>query len=143
MWRALLSCPKCEVGRATPGCSELIVHSIAAMAKTDRRGNVLDIGHRQRTVSPALLRALQLRDRRCRFPGCNHAVFVDAHHIRHWAHGGATALGNLVLVCHAHHVSLHEGGFAVRLEDGRPIFVDPTEVEAEAASAGRLLTERD
>jgi hypothetical protein len=36
-----------------------------AVARTDARGNVLDIGRRRRTVSPALLRALRLRDRRC------------------------------------------------------------------------------
>jgi hypothetical protein len=96
------------------------------VAKTDAHGSVLDIGRRRRTVSPALLRALRLRDRRCRFPGCNHAAFVDAHHIEHWAAGGATALRNLVLVCHAHHVALHEGGFSVSLESGAPIFADPT-----------------
>ena len=94
--------------------------------KTDPKGNVLDIGRRRRTVPPALLRALRLRDRRCRFPGCSHAAFVDAHHIQHWARGGESALGNLVLVCHGHHVALHEGGFAVSLVDGVASFRDPT-----------------
>ena len=28
--------------------------------------------------------------RRCQFPGCERHRFVDAHHIRHWARGGAT-----------------------------------------------------
>lgn len=96
------------------------------VAKTDQQGNVLDIGRRRRTVPPALLRALRLRDRRCRFPGCNHAAFVDAHHIQHWAQGGETALRNLVLVCHGHHVALHEGELTVALHDGVPIFRDPT-----------------
>jgi len=96
------------------------------VARTDGARNVLDIGRRRRTVPPALTRALRLRDRGCRFPGCGHAVFVDAHHIQHWAHGGRTALGNLVLVCHAHHVALHEGGFAVRCaDDGALRFLDP------------------
>ena len=92
---------------ASPATAALVV------ARTDDDGNVLDIGRRRRTVSPALARALRLRDRGCRFPGCRHAAFVDAHHIEHWAQGGATSLRNLVLVCHAHHVALHEGGFRV------------------------------
>ena len=33
-------------------------------------GEVLDVGRRTRTISPALRRALAARDRHCRFPGC-------------------------------------------------------------------------
>ena len=61
-------------------------------------GQVLDVGRKTRTISPALRRALAARDRQCRFPGCQ-AHRCDAHHIRHWAHGGETALSNLVLLC--------------------------------------------
>ena len=61
-------------------------------------GAVLDVGRRTRTISPALRRALAARDGHCRFPGCQ-ARRADAHHVRHWAHGGATALDNLVLLC--------------------------------------------
>ncbi|MCY3843357.1 MAG: DUF222 domain-containing protein, partial [Acidobacteria bacterium] len=61
-------------------------------------GGVLDVGRRTRTVSPALRRALAARDGQCRFPGCE-ARRCDAHHMRHWAHGGETALANLVLLC--------------------------------------------
>ena len=59
-------------------------------------GEVLDVG--RRTISPALRRALAARDRHCRFPGCA-ATRCDAHHVEHWAQGGATALDNLVLLC--------------------------------------------
>ncbi len=61
-------------------------------------GAILDVGRKTRTVPPALRRALQARDRQCRFPGC-HARRCDAHHVRHWADGGATRLDNLVLLC--------------------------------------------
>ena len=61
-------------------------------------GQVLDVGRKTRTISPALRRALAARDNQCRFPGCQ-ARRCDAHHIRHWAHGGTTALDNLVLLC--------------------------------------------
>jgi len=36
----------------------------------DARGNVLDVGRRRRTIPTLLRRALRLRDRGCRFPGC-------------------------------------------------------------------------
>jgi len=37
-------------------------------------GTQLDLGRHQRTVTPALFRALKSRDRHCRFPGCDPAV---------------------------------------------------------------------
>ena len=93
-------------------------------------GENLAVGRRTRTISPALRRALNARDRECRFPGCRN-VRVDAHHIVHWAHGGATALDNLVLLCRRHHRAVHEEGFRVTLDaagnvafarpDGRPL----------------------
>ena len=93
-------------------------------------GEVLDVGRRTRTISPALRRALAARDGHCRFPGCQ-ARRCDAHHLEHWAHGGATALDNLVLLCRRHHRAVHEGGFRVALgaagevrfvgPDGRPL----------------------
>jgi Domain of unknown function (DUF222) len=60
----------------------------------DSRGNVLDLGRRRRTIPTLLRRALYLRDRGCRFPGCTNRL-VDGHHVVPWAHGGTTALGNL------------------------------------------------
>jgi hypothetical protein len=53
---------------------------------------------RTRTVPPRMRRALEIRDRGCRFPGCG-SRFTDAHHVRHWADGGPTRLENLVLLC--------------------------------------------
>ena len=92
-------------------------------------GAILDVGRKARTIPPALRRALQARDSQCRFPGCN-ARRCDAHHVRHWADGGATRLDNLVLLCRRHHRAVHEEGFTVRMSssgdadfcwpDGRP-----------------------
>ena len=65
-------------------------------------GSLLDVGRKTRTIPPALRRALEFRDRGCRFPGCG-LRFTDAHHVRHWADGGATKLDNLVLLCRFHH----------------------------------------
>jgi hypothetical protein len=88
-------------------------------------GLVLDVGRRSRTVPTAIRRALQARDARCRFPGCA-ARRCDAHHITHWADGGATALHNLVLLCRRHHRLVHEGGYRVDVDAfGRSRFVRP------------------
>ncbi|MCB1686282.1 MAG: DUF222 domain-containing protein, partial [Pseudomonadales bacterium] len=91
---------------------------------------VLDVGRKQRTVPTAIRRALAARDRSCRFPGCHHTRWLDAHHIQHWCDGGATSLDNLILLCSHHHKQMHEGGFQLRAAgdgfyfarpDGRPI----------------------
>ena len=62
-------------------------------------GTIFDVGRRTRTIPPALRRALEARDRGCRFPGCG-LRFTDGHHVKHWADGGETSLGNCLLLCH-------------------------------------------
>jgi len=90
------------------------------------RGETLDVGRRQRTVSTPMKRALFGRDQGCVFPGCHHTRFIDAHHIEHWADGGETALDNLVSLCTTHHRLVHEGGFAIqRNAEGAHYFVRP------------------
>ena len=92
----------------------------------DDRGNVLGGGRRKRTVPPALRRALEVRDRGCRYPGCG-LRFTDAHHIQHWADGGETSLRNLVLLCRRHHRAVHEGGMGVCMGRNQQIvFLTPT-----------------
>jgi hypothetical protein len=61
-------------------------------------------------------------------------LFVHAHHLRHWAHGGPTTADNLALLCSSHHRSVHEGGFTItRLPDGELLFMDPQGRNIEAA----------
>ena len=81
----------------------------------DSRGNVLDVGRRRRTIPTLLRRALRLRDRGCRFPGCTNRV-VDGHHVVPWARGGATSLENLCSLCRRHHTYLHEYGFRMQTD---------------------------
>jgi hypothetical protein len=84
----------------------------------DVDGRTVEVGARTRTIPPALRRALQHRDRGCRFPGCG-ASFGQGHHIRHWAQGGPTTLSNLAMLCRRHHRAVHEEGFQVeRVPDG-------------------------
>jgi len=88
-------------------------------------GHLLEVGARTRTIPPALRRALQHRDRGCRFPGCS-VRFGQGHHIRHWAQGGPTTLSNLALLCRRHHRAVHEEGFQVeRRADGELTFRHP------------------
>ena len=100
--------------------------------EADAAGNPLNVGRKTRVISPALRRALRKRDGGCRFPGCTQHHFVDAHHIRHWAHGGDTKLGNLVLLCRHHHRMIHESGFSVSVDEGVVRFRKPD---------GRLMPE--
>lgn len=91
----------------------------------ERDGKPLSVGRKTRTIPPALRRALRSRDRGCRFPGCHAHRFTDAHHIRHWADGGETSLGNLVELCRRHHRLLHEGDFTLEADgDARFTFRD-------------------
>jgi 5-methylcytosine-specific restriction endonuclease McrA len=91
----------------------------------DAAGRITEIGARTRTIPPALRRALQARDRGCRFPGCG-SRFTQGHHLRHWAAGGPTTLSNLALLCRRHHRAVHEEGYRVaRGPDGALRFHRP------------------
>jgi hypothetical protein len=94
---------------------------------------ILSVGRKTRTISPALRRALEIRDQGCRFPdqgpvalGARGCAFTDAHHVRHWADGGETSLANTLLLCRHQHRLVHEGGWSIRwIGEGNPVFVDP------------------
>jgi uncharacterized protein DUF222/HNH endonuclease len=89
-------------------------------------GEPLDVGRKTRTIPPAIRRAIRARDAGCRFPGCTHQRYLDAHHIQHWAEGGPTQLKNLVALCRQHHRLVHEGGITVRMSpEGIPQFLRP------------------
>jgi hypothetical protein len=73
---------------------------------------LLDLGRATRVVSPALRRALALRDGGCAAVGCDRPPpWTDAHHLDHWLHGGKTSLDNLILLCRVHHRAVHEEGW--------------------------------
>ena len=96
---------------------------LVRVAQTD--GTVLNVGRKTRIVPSRIRRALEIRDRGCRFPGCG-LRFTDAHHVKHWVDGGATSLENCLLLCRHHHRLVHEGGWSIGWDDQRrPIFYDP------------------
>jgi hypothetical protein len=92
----------------------------------DEHGTPLSVGRRRRTISGALKRALHKRDGVCGYPGCTNRLFLEGHHIQHWADGGETSLENTALLCSFHHRYVHEYGYSIELgPDQRPRFRDP------------------
>ncbi len=93
----------------------------------DPAGVPLDVGREHRIVTPGIWTALVARDVGCAFPGCTRpAEWCIAHHRIHWADGGETSLPNLLLLCAAHHATVHHHGWDVILShDGRPQFIPP------------------
>ena len=114
----------------------------------DESGEPLDVGRQHRTVHPSLRRSLLARDKHCRFPGCTHDRWIDAHHVKHWADGGETKPANLILLCSTHHRMVHEEGFRIEKNfqgewyflrpDGRAIAHGP--VYSENVSAETIVS---
>ncbi len=75
----------------------------------------LDLGRTTRTIPSHLRKAVIQRDRKCRFPGCEQPPSIcQVHHLIPWAKGGATALGNLALLCRYHHIIvIHRWGWNI------------------------------
>lgn len=92
----------------------------------DADGRPLDLGRSTRTANRAQRRALVRRDGDCcTFPGCTTRVGLAAHHVVHWTECGPTDIDNLALLCRFHHRLHHEGGYIIRMPDGRPRFFRP------------------
>lgn len=88
------------------------------------RSEILDVGQAQRLVTPAIRRALTLRDKGCIFPGCvKPEQSCEAHHVTPWWADGDTALRNLVLLCRFHHSMVEPDRF--RRTDRWTVTMDP------------------
>jgi Domain of unknown function (DUF222)/HNH endonuclease len=152
----------CELEEGTPLHPETarrLACDASVVRILERDGRPLSVGRKSRSVPPALRRALQSRDRACRFPGCRQRRFLHAHHIDHWARGGRTDLSNLIHVCSHHHRLLHEGGYSIergaggtlrfRRPDGQAISTVPphptgdrSELRRQNGRLGLTLTEK-
>ena len=90
------------------------------------KGRVIDVGRRTRRVSEALRCVLIARDGGCVWPDCHAPPSrCDAHHIKHWANGGPTNADNLALLCHRHHILLHEGHHRLKRLDDSWVVLKP------------------
>ncbi|HMG42220.1 MAG TPA: DUF222 domain-containing protein [Acidimicrobiales bacterium] len=106
---------------------------------TQGRSSILDYGTTTRTIPANLFNALVARDRHCRFGDCDRpAEWCDAHHVTHWADGGPTELGNLVLGCSRHHHLVHQPGWHAKLlPDGTYLVSTPNGHTIESRPSGR------
>ena len=114
----------------------------------DHSGVPLDVGHAERLFTPAIRKALAVRDGGCAHPGCGRPVsWCDAHHIQPWSQGGTTSVDNGVLLCRLHHGVIHHGGWRVYLgRDRHPWFIPPhtpgrSEPEHLRSHARRTMTD--
>jgi hypothetical protein len=105
------------------------------VAADDDAGHTMYEGRARRYPTDAQRREIMRRDRHCRFPGCDHVIFVNPHHLRWWTpHAGATDLPNLVLLCEHHHHLVHSKKWSVSGDANDELsFVGPT---------GRVMTSR-
>ena len=108
--------------RVSAETSRRMACDAARVAMGHRDGEVVSVGRRRRTIPPHIRRALEERDRGCRYPGCA-SRFTEAHHVKHWADGGETSLANTILLCRRHHRLVHEGGTRMALDrEGKAAF---------------------
>ena len=84
-------------------------------AVLDGQSEVLDVGRLRRLTTAAIWKALVTRDQHCRFPNCSRPpLMCHAHHLEHWADGGATSLTNMILLCRHHHRLIHARPWTIR-----------------------------
>jgi hypothetical protein len=85
---------------------------------------VLDHGRALPTIPQAIRDVVVLRDRHCRFPGCQRGVdWCEVHHVRRRIDGGPDAVTNCVLLCAYHHHVLHRDGWSAHLADDGTLVV--------------------
>ena len=90
---------------------DCVIHRVLRAGDT-----ILNYGRATYTVPKDLFRAVAVRDRGCRFPGCDRKVsWCDAHHIHYWRHQGDTDFENLVLLCNRHHHHVHRHKLHLKL----------------------------
>ncbi|WP_104043136.1 HNH endonuclease signature motif containing protein [Arthrobacter sp. ZGTC412] len=77
-----------------------------------RDGAPLEIGRDSYRLTKAMKKALQLRDGKCTFPGCNNnSLDNEIDHLQAWQHGGTTGISNLAQLCPKHHRLKHTSGW--------------------------------
>jgi len=85
-------------------------------------GAFLRLGRSKRAFSRRQRRAMAVRDgAECVIPGCRVPAYrCEAHHVVSWFEGGATDVGNGVLVCPFHHDEVEKGPWRLKMIGERP-----------------------
>lgn len=77
-------------------------------------GHLLDIGRRRYVIPDPLREFIEIRDQRCRFPGCHaRASSAEIDHARPWDDGGPSDRSNLGALCKRHHQVKTHGGWTI------------------------------
>ena len=92
------------------------------------RNEPLHYGSGKDFIPPGLYKRILVRDRHCRFRGCDRpGIWSEVHHLKHRANGGPTDITNLALFCSRHHHLLHKKGWdATMTSDGVLTVTTPT-----------------
>ena len=90
------------------------------------RGRPVTLTEATRAPTAAQRRALEVRDRTCRYPGCGVTRDLDAHHVDGWALGGPTKIANLVRLCPTHHRTVHRHHLSVDFDGTTARFHAPS-----------------
>jgi hypothetical protein len=78
-------------------------------------GAMLRYGRKARRIPADLAGWLQVRDGRCRFPGCERrAAGCDIDHTQAWEHNGCSDHDNLAHLCRKHHTVKHRTSWQMR-----------------------------
>ena len=116
----------CDAVRTVVTVAPLEASTAPAWAAVDAPVVPLAVAPRTRTIPAPLRTALCLRDKGCRFPGCDKPpAWTDGHHVIHWADDGPTELDNLVSLCRRHHRKVHEEGWSIHIADGLAVVEPP------------------
>ncbi len=84
----------------------------------DTTGHTIGVSRESRRIPSWLARVVTQRDQhRCRWPKCDRTVWLEHHHITHWANGGPTDENNLLTMCWHHHHMLHEGQWNMTIDE--------------------------
>jgi hypothetical protein len=129
------------VGPVEPATAARLACDATLLGAITGDGAVLHLGRTRRLVSRAQRRALTIRDRMCRYPGCAQTRHLDAHHVIGWAAGGSTDLDNLILLCRFHHTAVHEGGVTITQTPDGWQFILPDGSEPRPRQAGDTLAD--
>ncbi len=116
-------CPECESSTVQTSKGELEI----GKAEFERYQGDCQIsthgGRNTTSIPPATRRkVLAMARHKCQTPGCNHARFLEIHHIVPRSKGGSNELSNLRVCCSACHARIHAHGSNLMVKSPQAIY---------------------
>ncbi|MGC4934102.1 HNH endonuclease, partial [Gordonia sp. DT30] len=118
------------MGSVTPATAKTLgCDASITVVITDMDQVPLNVGREKRLFTSAQRKALLIRDKCCVKCGAP-AARTQAHHLAHWADGGATDLDNGCLLCTNCHDDVHHHGWEVIMGfDRHPWLIPPATID--------------